>query len=779
MKQKTKMAAFAAGLASAGALATAFFAGTGAPQVSVEEVNPGTSVERSLCLSVSLAPAAASECGDLRLAHALPAVRTLGQARAPVLLYNSQHASPRPIVAANVTLPDGSSGLSRVTATLEVNGTPRALGVWRGSTWPAGTRPVRIAVDYDASSDATGPYRYTLEVKACYGTDCRATTAAGQLAVVNRHDSPFGAGWWLAGLERLVLDPAGRPALWVGGDGSTRRYIAARGDSVWGAPSLARPDTLKRAGAGWVRLLPGGARVEFDAAGRHVATINRPRHATRFEYDASGRLDRLSVPPAEAAGYRFVYGGDGRLARVEAPGAGAQARVTAVSRTGARVDSITDPDSTRVRFGYAGSGRVASRTDRRGYRTDFRFGAGNRVTGSKLWMDAEAQGDSIVLGLRAPEARGLAGPDGGGAVPRDSAYALIDGPRPDSDVLDHTRLWVNGWGAPTRIVDALGNESVIDRGDLRLPALPTRMRHPNGRVVAMEYDARGLAITSTDSSTFRVEPNGTRRYASTRYTWHPRWDGVTSITSAEGVLTTIAYDEATGNRLWEQVGPDSARRVRYTYETASGTAGLVAASRAPGATAADTVLYDALGNVRATRTPLGVYTLFYKDRLGRDTLVITPPGSAAADSVRMKTAGARQRMAYDAAGRVRESQSIGPEVRFPRAYQLAENPEVVLPTETLSVRNVYDAEGRALAVHRWSRPDTNSIDTITTRWVYDAAGRTVKEIAPGSGTWTVRATERVCENEIDLTTCSTVDSDSTYTVEYSDSTVYDPAGNAV
>jgi len=134
MKQKTKMAAFA-GLASAGALATAFFAGgTGAPQVSVDEVNPGTSVERSLCLSVSLAPAAASECGDLRLAHALPAVRTLGQARAPVLLYNSQHASPRPIVAANVTLPDGSSGLSRVTATLKVNGTPRAQGVWRGAT---------------------------------------------------------------------------------------------------------------------------------------------------------------------------------------------------------------------------------------------------------------------------------------------------------------------------------------------------------------------------------------------------------------------------------------------------------------------------------------------------------------------------------------------------------------------------------------------------------------------------------------------------------------------
>ncbi|HEX8671273.1 MAG TPA: hypothetical protein VF710_05265 [Longimicrobium sp.] len=71
MKQRQKMFTLAAALATGGALATGLLAGDPAPPVvSVADVNPGTSVERDLCLSVSLAPGAASECGDLRPAHA-------------------------------------------------------------------------------------------------------------------------------------------------------------------------------------------------------------------------------------------------------------------------------------------------------------------------------------------------------------------------------------------------------------------------------------------------------------------------------------------------------------------------------------------------------------------------------------------------------------------------------------------------------------------------------------------------------------------------------------
>ena len=51
---------------------------------------------RGACVTIALTTAAASECGDLRLAYGVAAVRTLGSARAPTLLYNSQHAAPKP-----------------------------------------------------------------------------------------------------------------------------------------------------------------------------------------------------------------------------------------------------------------------------------------------------------------------------------------------------------------------------------------------------------------------------------------------------------------------------------------------------------------------------------------------------------------------------------------------------------------------------------------------------------------------------------------------------------
>jgi len=65
-------------------------------------VNPGSTVDRSLCLTISVGAGMAIECGDLRLVHQLPATRTRNRLHAPALLYNSGQAHPYQIVAANV-----------------------------------------------------------------------------------------------------------------------------------------------------------------------------------------------------------------------------------------------------------------------------------------------------------------------------------------------------------------------------------------------------------------------------------------------------------------------------------------------------------------------------------------------------------------------------------------------------------------------------------------------------------------------------------------------------
>jgi hypothetical protein len=178
----------------------------------------GDVVARDLCLTIAIGADAAYECGDLRLVHALPAVTTRGKARVPVLLYNSAHALANAVVAADVT-PVASRGVpNQVAATVSIGGQIHGSGQWTGSQWTAGsTRRVTVRID---SAFATGLYDYTLDVAYTW-SDASVThdIQTGRLSIVNRSASPFGAGWWIAGVEQLVA--RGSDFLWVGGDGST------------------------------------------------------------------------------------------------------------------------------------------------------------------------------------------------------------------------------------------------------------------------------------------------------------------------------------------------------------------------------------------------------------------------------------------------------------------------------------------------------------------------------------------------------------------------------
>ncbi|HEX8359153.1 MAG TPA: hypothetical protein VF613_03480, partial [Longimicrobium sp.] len=374
MKHTTRRLAGAGALASAGAV-LAIAATSGTPSVDVAELNPGAAVDRSLCLTVSLRPGIASECGDLRIAHALPQVRILGATHGPVLIYNSQHASPNPVVAADVQSPSAWSDPDSVVGVLRVSGEVRARGSWRGSGWGAGERR-RIALAYRGPGEETNLHRYTLDVTFHRGGDSSSARADGALAVVNRAASPFGAGWWLAGLERVVVDPDGDPVMWVGGDGSVRRYNPVPGETGrWSAQALDRPDTLVREGGGFRRSLVGGGRVVFNTRGQHTSTFDRLGFQTAFHYTGE-RLDSIQMPvthrPPETPcdttripnsmcirmpvavyrhTYHFGYGSDGRIVEVRAPGAARDsARITRIDGPGMLVRSITDPDGTAVRF---------------------------------------------------------------------------------------------------------------------------------------------------------------------------------------------------------------------------------------------------------------------------------------------------------------------------------------------------------------------------------------------------------------------------------------------
>src|SRR5207244_7913486 len=99
-----------------------------------------------------------------------------------------------------------------------------------------------------------------------YATTPKPATTTGTYMIVNRANSPFGAGWWLAGLERLSTGPM----IWVGGDGSARQYTATGIPNLWTALSLDHPDTLKWDGSYFLRILPHGDTVKFNSQGQHV-----------------------------------------------------------------------------------------------------------------------------------------------------------------------------------------------------------------------------------------------------------------------------------------------------------------------------------------------------------------------------------------------------------------------------------------------------------------------------------------------------------------------------
>ena len=673
------------------------------PPPGVALFTTGSTMERDLCVTIGLGSAAASECGDLRLVHPLPPTRTLNRVWSPMLIYNSQHANPATIVQADVTLPTGTT--DSMEARLLIASVERGKGRWSG--WAA-SQTRRIAVMDTTGGLAEGIYTYTLEVRRKSGTWSTFATPTGTFSIVRRDASAFGAGWWLAGLERLNV----ANMLWTDGEGSIRQYASA-GTNIWVAPNVDHPDTLKLEGGYYVRYGPNNVRVKFNTSGQHVQTVNRLGQITVFGYDIScGRLSVIKLPPDTTSRiYQFSYSSPTdcatRLTSVTAPPLSGTARITTLTNTMGRVMSIRDPDNNAVSFAYeTGTNRVVSRTDRRSKVTTYGYDAGKRVSAFRVpvW--------TADVAVKSAQSRGLA--SFGAAQLPESAYAMIDGPR--SDVTDVTKFWVNAYGAPTRIRNAVLRETQLTY-DVTWPALVVKVRAPNLFVTQAWYNARALL-----DSTKALNPLGDGRNAKTTYTWHATWAMPTNVTSPAGVITNFGYDGTSGNRLWQELG-SSVHRVNYSYNSS----GQVVAVTQPGLPP-ESLFYDALGNLHRTRTPLGFLSLSYADGIGRDTLVATPINVVtASDTTQAFISWNRTRTVFDVMGRVSKTVTWGPQVTAGGQ---------VHPADSVRVENSYDLEGNLTGTTRFY-PAGGFFTALGSSWTYDDAGRLIRENASGHAMETI------------------------------------------
>lgn len=318
-------------------------------------LNPGTAVSRDLCLTASVGSSAASECGDLRVVHPLPAVMVKTVTQQPTLVYNSATAHPYPLAAVNVRYTSGLKPDS-LEAILRVGGVERRRGKWSGALFQVNIAR-RLVIGYDAlqvgAGDATGIYPYTVEV-AAYNSNTRGTpvTVSGQLVVVNRTQSRFGAGWWLSGLEQLFTQGDGS-LMWVGGDGSARHY-ARINSSLWvPQQQLDFPDTIRLASNVYTRYASGGVRVNFNNVGNHISTRRPLGDSTRFVYSVTGPNPILSsIVTLIGTTYTFNYSPNQLVASIAAPYVSGTTRTTTVNRnSNGQISGITDPDNRTVAFG--------------------------------------------------------------------------------------------------------------------------------------------------------------------------------------------------------------------------------------------------------------------------------------------------------------------------------------------------------------------------------------------------------------------------------------------
>jgi RHS repeat-associated protein len=733
-----------------GSLAVSVGTSVASNQVQFKEINPGTTIERSHCLVFSIVPDVADECGALRIVHPLPAVRTLGKARVPTLIYSSDQVKG-PTLAVNVILADTTTIPQSVQLTVvrtwpDNHRDALPAQVYPGTDWQASRRR-RIAVP-NVASGGIGILRYSVEVLLQYlgKSSLAAPVDSSELAFVDRSSSYFGAGWWLAGLEQLYPDTSrGGSVLWVAGDGSTRKYVnqhtMSGTDTVWLAPALDSPDTLLHRADGTYRRQAGnGLFVEFNGFGLHQRTVNRLGYATVFTYDANNHLSGLQLPPwrpgvgggsTPAHSYAFAYNPTSNLLdTVTAPPVDGNTRKVVLTRNGATaaVDSITEllGNSTyKVAFQRDTNLMYAVRTNRRGVSTSFAYEASSPTVAR---FRTATGVDTITVQDTFRTAVGIGA--AGGSEQLDSVYFRYDGPRPDSVGAVTKKFWLDRYGAPTRIVNALGQETRIARGDPRFPGLATETRGPAPKFFTTwaTYDARGNLRTST-----QVNPHADGTDATTTYTWDPTWDMVTQIVQPEGEVTNIGY-YANGNRRWQEDGRGTMSRVNFQYYastsydgTTGAVAGLLSAVALPqtGTLASDStrVKYDSVGNVDSTWTPRGAWTAATNDAIGRTIATASIIYADSADSAHI----ARTTTAYDLQDRAVMSVNTGPATNDVQRQ--------------VSVQNFYNAEGQLESTWRTQGPDdpisifgTNyrGLFRLVSAWRYDNLGRKIAEVAPDS-----------------------------------------------
>jgi RHS repeat-associated protein len=160
--------------------------------------------------------------GDLSETYVLPGYRAFGSDQRVGISYHSKAADPSLIAAGEVTIASDASLPVGLTSVLRIGGlsindtaewTPRLRSDGYAPALVGEEVSLRQALPLDGTGLASGRYKYDFVARAKYGCSTVSSNHRSELHVQNESGSPYGNGWSIDGLQKLVVGADGSVAI--------------------------------------------------------------------------------------------------------------------------------------------------------------------------------------------------------------------------------------------------------------------------------------------------------------------------------------------------------------------------------------------------------------------------------------------------------------------------------------------------------------------------------------------------------------------------------------
>ena len=121
-------------------------------------------------------------------------------------------------------------------------------------------------------SNRVGRYPYQATVFSNYLNSSIGGIASGNVIVLNRKNSPFGAGWAITGMEQLHPQADGTLLL-TSGDGTALFFSG--GPDTFTSPPRDFSTLIKHPDGTYTRTFKDGTRINFNAQGQQTSVVDR------------------------------------------------------------------------------------------------------------------------------------------------------------------------------------------------------------------------------------------------------------------------------------------------------------------------------------------------------------------------------------------------------------------------------------------------------------------------------------------------------------------------